>query len=71
MFTVLIFGQIHCHKKYNVYSPRTFSVILQGHFRSSLFSHVNNPPGTLLKGRTVSHGMSPASGSEGPWFKPQ
>ena len=27
----------------NIYSHRSFSVILQGHFRSSLFGHVNNP----------------------------
>ena len=43
MLTNLIFGQIHCHKKYNDYSPLTFSVTLQGHLRSSLFGHANNP----------------------------
>ena len=53
----IIFGQTHTirkvysfHfrsnlllKKCNVYSPRTFSVILQSQIWSSLFGHLNNP----------------------------
>ena len=48
---------------YNVYSHLTFSVLLQGGFRSSLFGHLDIPPLfgslTLLKysGRNLMNGL--------------